>query len=167
MTMPSIVPARRGRRLRLSALAAVATTAVAAGALLAGNATSAEAVPPEVISRWNNELVHSNALSPGFSQFLSAGPYTITAKLTASNTGATAINYSCVISAAGGADTDVAEVTLQPHSKAGVFLNVVHNFTTSGQVSFACTKPGGTPQVRMLQVKITSIKVNSLVNQPF
>ncbi|MFC4116818.1 hypothetical protein [Nonomuraea zeae] len=167
MTMPSTTPVRGRRSLRLSALAAVATTAVAAGALLAGNATSAEAVPPEVISRWNNELIHSNSISPGFSMFLGTGAYTISAKLTAQNTGSAAISYTCLISAAGGADTDVAEVTLPPNSKQGVFLNVVHNFTSTGQLSFACTKPAGTAQVRMQQVKITAIKVNSLDNQPF
>ncbi|SEG64152.1 hypothetical protein SAMN05444920_103649 [Nonomuraea solani] len=134
---------------------------------LAGNVTSAEAVPPEVISRWNNQLIHSGSLSPGFNMFLASGAYTITAKLTAHNTGAAAIDYTCLISAAGGADTDNAEGTLPANGKQDVFLNVVHNFTSTGQLSFACTKPGGTAQVRMLQVKITAIKVNSLDNQPF
>ncbi|MEV0235570.1 hypothetical protein [Nonomuraea sp. NPDC050786] len=165
MTMPSTTPVRRRTGLRLSALAAVAT--MAAGALLAGNATSAEAVPPEVISRWNNELIHANSLSPGFSMFLASGAYTITAKLTAQNTGSAAIAYTCLISAAGGADTDVAEVTLPPNGKQGVFVNVVHNFTSTGQLTFACTKPAGTAQVRMQQVKITAVKVNTLDNQPF
>ncbi|GAA1686179.1 hypothetical protein GCM10009733_098560 [Nonomuraea maheshkhaliensis] len=166
MTMPSTVPARSaGRRRRI--VQAAAATAVAAGALLAGNATSAEAVPPEVISRWNNELIHSNSLSPGFNQFLATGPYTITAKLTAVNTGSAAIDYTCLISAAGGADTDRTEVTLPANGKVSIFLNVVHNYTSAGQLSFGCTKPGGTAQVRMRQVKITAVKVNSLDNQPF
>ncbi|GAA3211842.1 hypothetical protein [Nonomuraea helvata] len=165
MTMPLTTPVRRRTGLRLSALAAVATVAV--GALLAGNATSAEAVPPEVISRWNNELIHSNSISPGFSMFLASGAYTITAKLTAQNTGSAAITYTCLISAAGGADTDFAEVTLPPNGKQGVFVNVVHTFAGTGQLTFACTKPAGTAQVRMQQVKITAIKVNTLDNQPF
>ncbi|GGO64213.1 hypothetical protein GCM10012289_13110 [Nonomuraea cavernae] len=160
--MPSKAPSR-SRRLRLSALA----VAVTAGALLAGNVTQAEAAPPEVISRWNNELVHSNSVSPGFSMFLSSGAYTISAKLSAANQGSSTINYSCILSAQGGADTDVAAVTLAPNATQSVVLNVVHNFTSTGQLTFACTKPVGTPAVRMQQVKITAIKVNTLDNQPF
>lgn len=163
MTMPTTASSRRRLGPRLSALAVV----VAAGALLAGNAATAEAAPPDVISRWNNELVHANSLSPGFSTFLAAGPYTITAKLYAENTGSSAIAYSCTISAAGGADTDVTEVTLPPGGKQPIFLNVVHNFTATGQLTFACIKPVGAAQVRMKQVKITAIKVNTLDNQQF
>lgn len=163
MTMLATTSSRRRRGLGLTALAAVLAT----GALLAGNATTAEAAPPEVISRWNNELIHSNSLSPGFSTFLSSGAYTITAKLYAENTGSAAIAYNCVISAAGGQDTDVTEVTLPPGGKQPIFLNVVHTFTSTGQLTFACVKPGGTSQVRMKQIKITAIKVNTLDNQQF
>jgi hypothetical protein len=163
MTMPSTASTRRRRSLRLTGLAAVLAT----GALLAGNTTTAEAVPPEVTSRWNNELVHSGSVSPGFSTFLSSGAYTITAKLFAENTGSAAIAYSCTISAAGGADTDLTEVTLPPGGKQPIFLNVVHNFTGTGQLTFACFKPAGTAQVRMKQIKITAVKVNALDNQQF
>ncbi|MBB5775425.1 hypothetical protein [Nonomuraea jabiensis] len=162
MTMPSTAPSRRRRGLRLSALAVVA-----AGALLAGNANSAEAVPPEVISRWDNEIVHSNALSPGFSGLLGTGAYTITAKLYAENTGASAINYLCTIGTGPNSDGDITEVTLAPHSRHSIFLNVVHNYPSTGPLSFACTKPAGAPQVLMRQVKITAVKVNTLDNQPF
>lgn len=165
MTMLSTTPSRR--RPRVTALATALATVLATGALLAGNATTAEAAPPEVISRWNDELIHSGALSPGFSTFLSSGAYTITAKLYAENTGSAAIAYSCTISAAGGADTDVTEVTLPPGGKQPIVLGVVHTFTSTGQLSFGCSKPSGTPQVRMKQIKITAIKVNTLDNQPF
>jgi hypothetical protein len=162
MTMPSTVPSRR-RVLRLTAL----TVAAAAGVLLAGNVHSAEAVPPEVISRWDNEMIHSNSISPGFSGFLGAGSYTITAKLYAQNTGATSINYLCTIGTGSNSDSDVTEVTLAPNSKQSIFLNVVHHYPSTGTLSFGCTKPGGAPQVVMRQVKITAVKVNTLDNQPF
>ncbi|MBB6346971.1 hypothetical protein FHU36_003516 [Nonomuraea muscovyensis] len=160
-TSPTVTP--RSRLLRMSAL----VVAVSAAALVAGNATRAEAAPPEVISRWNNELVHSNSISPGFSTFLGAGAYTITAKLSAANQGASAIAYTCTISAAGGAATDQAPVTLAPHATQSLSLNVVHHFPSTGQLSFACTKPAGSPTVRMQHIKITAIKVNSVDNQPF
>ncbi|MGN9838872.1 hypothetical protein ACTMTI_12190 [Nonomuraea sp. H19] len=164
MTMPSTAPSRR-RGLRLSALTAIAVAV--AGTLLAGNVNSAEAVPPEVISRWNNELIHSNAISPGLSTSLGTGAYTITAKLYAENTGSSAINYLCTIGTGPNSDSDVTEVTLAPHSRHSIFLNVVHNYPGTGPLSFGCTKPAGTAQVRMKQVKITAVKVNTLVNQPF
>ncbi|MFI7131976.1 hypothetical protein ACIBQ1_40305 [Nonomuraea sp. NPDC050153] len=163
MTMPSTAPSRRRRGLRLSALAAV----VAGGALLAGNVSSAEAVPPEVISRWDNEIVHSNSISPGFSGLLGTGAYTITAKLYAENTGASAISYLCTIGTGPNSDGDITEVTLAPHSRHSIFLNVVHNYPSTGPLSFGCTKPTGAPQVLMKQVKITAVKVNTLDNQPF
>jgi hypothetical protein len=165
MTMPSTVSSRRNRGLRLSALAAV--TVAVAGALLAGNVHSAEAVPPEVISRWDNEIVHSNSISPGFSGLLGAGSYTITAKLYAENTGSSAISYACTIGTGPNSDSDLTEVTLAPNSRHSIFLNVVHHYAATGPLAFACTKPGGAPQVRMKQVKITAVKVNTLDNQPF
>ncbi|MEV6032413.1 hypothetical protein AB0L65_14750 [Nonomuraea sp. NPDC052116] len=163
MTMPTTAPSSRRRGLRLSALAAV----VAAGALLAGNVNAAEAVPPDVISRWDNEIVHSNALSPGFSGFLGTGSYTITAKLYAENTGGSAIDYLCTIGTGPNSDGDITEVTLAPHSRHSIFLNVVHTYPGTGPLSFACSKPAGASQVLMKQVKITAVKVNTLDNQPF
>jgi hypothetical protein len=163
MSMPSTAPSRR-RGLRLSALVVAAT----AGALLAaGNVHPAEAVPPEVISRWDNEIVHSNSLSPGFVGFLGAGAYTITAKLYAQNTGSSSINYLCTIGTGPNSDSDITEVTLAPNSKESIFLNVVHHYPSTGTLSFGCTKPVGAPQVVMRQVKITAVKVNTLDNQPF
>jgi hypothetical protein len=162
-TTPSTVPSRRRRGLLLSAMAAVA----AAGALLVGNVSSAEAVPPDVISRWDNEIVHSNSLSPGFAGFLGTGSYTITAKLYAENTGSSAINYLCTIGTGPNSDGDITEVTLAPNGKQSIFLNVVHSYSSTGPLSFACTKPAGTSQVVMRQVKITAVKVNTLDNQPF
>ncbi|MGI5271226.1 hypothetical protein ACQEUU_18870 [Nonomuraea sp. CA-218870] len=160
MSMPSTAP----RRLRIASTLVVAA---AAGALLAGNAVTAEAAAPEVISRWNNELIHVNSISPSFNQAIFSGPYTVTTKLTAENTGSTAILYTCLVSAEGGADTDHAFVTLPPNSQQTVALNVVHNFTGNGVFTFACTKPAGTPTVRMKQIKITGLKVNSVHNAPF
>ncbi|MEV0596091.1 hypothetical protein [Nonomuraea cavernae] len=162
MSMPSRAPSR-SRRLRLSAPAMVVTV----GALLAGNVTQARGGTTGVISRWNNEPVHSTSVSPGFSMFLSSGAYTITAKLSAASQGSSTISYSCILSAQGGADTDVAPVTPAPNATQSVVLNVVHNFTSTGQPTFACTKPDGTSTVRMQQAKITAIKVNTLDNQPF
>ncbi|SDM60416.1 hypothetical protein [Nonomuraea jiangxiensis] len=163
MSMPSTLPSHRGRGLRLSALAVV----VAAGALLAGNAGPAAAVPPEVISRWDNEIVHSGSLSPGFSGFLGAGSYTITAKLYAENTGFSAIGYLCTVGTGPNSDGDITEVTLAPQSRHSIFLNVVHHYPVTGPLTFACSKPVGTPQVVMRQVKITAVKVNTLDNQSF
>lgn len=164
MTMPSTAPSRRRRGLRVSALLA---TVAAAGTLLAGNVTSAEAVPPEVISRWNDHLVHSNSISPGFSRLMSTGSYTVTAKLYAENTGSQPINYLCTIGTGPNSDSDITEVTLAPHSRHSIFLNVVHHYPSTGPLSFGCTKPTGSSQVLMKQVKITAVKVNTLDNQPF
>lgn len=161
-TVASTTSARRRRPL-FAALAVVAAT----GALLAGNAGSAEAVPPEVISRWDNEIVHTNALSPGFSGLLGTGSYTITAKLYAQNTGSSSITYLCTIGTGPNSDSDTTEVTLAPQSRQSIFLNVVHHYPSTGTLSFGCTKPAGAPQVVMRQVKITAVKVNTLDNQPF
>ncbi|WP_157252911.1 hypothetical protein [Nonomuraea typhae] len=147
--------------------AAGIAVALAAAAVVAGNAAPAQAAPPEVISRWNNHLVHSNSLLAvglfgGFS-----GNYTITAKMYAENTGSSTINYDCRLSAEGGADTDNTEVTLAPHSKQAIVVHVVHNFTGTGQIALGCIKGVGQPQVNLRQIKVTGIKVNSIVNQPF
>lgn len=155
------------RRNRWRIATAVAA-ALAAGTLLAGNVGTAEAVPPEVVSRWDDDVLHTNSI--GASTVLglpSAGPYTITAKLSAENLGATSIqNYACQLSAEQGADTDSTSVTLAPNSRQAMVVHVVHNFTGNRQFVFACTKPAGSPQVRITQLKITAIKVNALDNQP-
>ncbi|GAA5037236.1 hypothetical protein HNP84_003083 [Thermocatellispora tengchongensis] len=148
-------------------VAAAVAVALGAGLLVAGNAAPAQAAPPEVISRWNNHRVHTGSLLNlnNFTGF--SGKYTITAKTHAHNTGNSTINYTCTLSAEGGADTDFTEVTLGPGAKESIVVHVVHDFTGTGMLAFGCTKPAGTATVNLNQIKLTAIKVNTLDNQPF
>lgn len=160
MTNSFTTPARR----RIVSLAAAA---VAAGALLAFSGGTAQAVAPEVISRWDNDVLHANSIGAAANLGFPAAPYTITAKLTAENLGSSTIqNYTCQLSAEAGADTDFSSVTLAPGAQQTMLVHVVHTFSGTGLLTFACTKPAGSPQVRIKQLKITGIKVNAIDNQP-
>ncbi|UBU09002.1 hypothetical protein [Nonomuraea gerenzanensis] len=148
-------------------MSAVLATVAAAGALLAGNAGSAAAVPPDVTSRWDNEILHDGA-SKEVNFFMDPGHYTMTAKLYAVNTGSSTITYQCTLHTGPGGDGDITQVTLAPNGEHAVFLNVVHTYPGSlERLYFGCSKPAGSARVVMRHVKITTVKVNTLSNISF
>lgn len=159
MTNTNVETTVRERRGPLAVASAVLLTLLASASWAAG-APEAQAAPPEAFTVYDDQYTLGNEESQ-HSISLPAGAYAISAKLTGESFG-TLQTLRCRIFTTGTPNqSDESRQALENRFTQTMALNVTSNFTNGAFLR--CVRLSGSGNTELTHIKITAVKVNSVV----